>query len=220
MAPEQAWGRREDIDERTDVYGVGGLLYAILTLRPPHDGGDVHADLELAKRGIVRDPTQLARGRALPPGLRRIAMRALSSDPMHRHESVAVLRADLERFLRGGGWLEQVRLPKGAVVLAEGDAPDAAYILVEGQCELYRIIQGQQRFVRALGPREVFGEISIFGSSTRTATIVASTDVTLVRVTREALERELERNEWMHAFVRALAERFIELDQRMRKLDA
>jgi len=219
MAPEQAWGRREDIDARTDVYGVGGLLYAILTRRPPHDGGDVHADLELAKRGIVREPAQLARGRALPPGLCRIAMRALSASPSHRHESIAILRADIERFLRGGGWLEQIRLAKGAVVLREGDPPDAAYILLEGQCELYRIIQGQQRFVRALGPKEVFGETSIFGSSTRTATIVAATDVTLVRVTREALERELERSEWLHAFVRALAERFIELDQRVRQLD-
>jgi serine/threonine-protein kinase len=193
-------------------------LYAILTLRPPHDGGDVHADLELAKRGIVRDPAQASRGRALPPGLCRIALRALSADPLHRHESIAVLRADLERFLRGGGWLEQVRLTKGTVVLREGDAPDAAYILVDGQCELYRMIQGQQRFVRVIGPREVFGETSIFGSSTRTATIVAASDVTLVRVTREALERELERSEWLHAFVRALAERYIELDQQVRKL--
>jgi hypothetical protein len=219
MAPEQAWGRREDIDARTDVYGVGGLLYAILTLRPPHDGGDVHADLELAKRGIVREPAQVVRGRALPPGLCRIAMRALSGSVDHRHPSIAVLRADIERFLRGGGWLEHVRLAQGTVVLREGDPPDAAYILVDGQCELYRMIQGQQRFVRALGPREVFGETSIFGSSTRTATIVASTDVTLVRVTREALERELERSEWLQAFVRALAERFIELDQYVRSLD-
>lgn len=219
MAPEQAWGRREDVDARTDVYGVGGLLYAILTLCPPHDGGDVHADLELAKHGIVREPAQLARGRVLPPGLCRIAMRALAAAPEHRYESIAALRADLERFLRGGGWLEQVRLPKGAAVVREGDAPDAAYILLEGQCELYRIIQGQQRFVRMLGPQEVFGETSIFGSSTRTATVVAATDVVLVRVTREALERELERSEWLQAFVRALAERFIELDQRVRKLD-
>jgi serine/threonine-protein kinase len=219
MAPEQAWGRREDIDERTDVYGLGGLIYAMLTLRPPHDGGDTDADLELAKRGIVRDPSQVVRGRELPPGLCRIAMRALAADPAHRYPSIGQMRSDLERFLRGGGWLEQVRLPRGTVVLREGDAPDAAYILLDGQCELYRMIQGQPRFVRVLGPREVFGETSIFGSSTRTATIVAASDVSLVRVTREALERELERSEWLQAFVRALAERFIELDQRVRQLE-
>jgi len=219
MAPEQAWGRREDIDERTDVHGVGGILYAILTLSPPHDGGEAQADLELAKRGIVREPTQVARGRQLPPGLCRIAMRALAADPAHRHPSIALLRADIERFLRGGGWLESVRLPKGTVVLREGDAPDAAYILLEGQCELYRTVEGRQRFVRLLSPREVFGETSIFGDSTRTASIVAATDVSLVRVTRAALEREIERSDWLQAFVRALAERFIELDRRVRELE-
>src|SRR5262249_52188521 len=129
------------------------------------------------------------------------------------------LKQEVERFLRGGGWFEHVRLEAGAVVMREGDQPDAAYILVDGQCELYREVYGIKRFVRALQPGEVFGETSIFGSSTRTATIVAGTDVTLVRVTRDALERELDRTEWLQAFVQALAERFIELDRRVRELE-
>jgi hypothetical protein len=48
---------------------------------------------------------------------------------------------------------------------------------------------------------------------------VAATDVTLLRVTREALELEIERSDWLQAFVRALAERFIELDKRVRELE-
>jgi hypothetical protein len=44
--------------------------------------------------------------------------------------------------------------------------------------------------------------------------------VKLVRVTRAALERELERSDWLRAFVRALAERFIEQDRQLRKLHA
>jgi len=219
MAPEQAWGRREDIDERTDVYGLGGVLYALMTLRPPHDGGDAERDLALAKLGKVPVPEAVVPGRSLPPGLCAIALRALSADPRQRQPSVDVLRSQLEDFLRGGGWLEQLSLPKGAVVLQEGDVPDAAYILREGECELYRTVEGRPRLVRLFGAGEVFGEASIFGSSTRTATIVAASDVKLVRVTRAALERELERSEWLRLFVRALAERFIEQDRQLRKVD-
>jgi serine/threonine-protein kinase len=101
----------------------------------------------------------------------------------------------------------------------EGDAPDAAYILLEGQCELFREVYGIKRFMRVLDAGEVFGETSIFGSSTRTATVAAVTDVTLVRVTRDALQRELERTKWLQAFVQALAERFIELDRKVRELE-
>jgi eukaryotic-like serine/threonine-protein kinase len=219
MAPEQARGRHDELDERTDVYGLGGILYALLTEQPPHDGGGSTGDLEHARRGEVVPPQRRAPERALPPGLCEIAMRALAPDPRDRYASVEALKRELERFLRGGGWFESVRLPALSTVLREGDAPDAAYVLVEGQCELYRSVLGKQRFVRTLGPGEVFGETAIFGSSTRTATVVASTDVTLVRVTKEALQRELDRTEWLRAFVQSLAERFIELDRHTRALD-
>jgi eukaryotic-like serine/threonine-protein kinase len=219
MAPEQAWGRHDDVDERTDVYGLGGILYALMTLTAPHDGGSASADLVLAQRGQVKPPQECVTDRALPPGLCRIAMRALSADPADRHPSVERLKLDIERLLRGGGWFETIRLPAGTVVVREGDTPDAAYILVEGQCELFREVYGIKRFMRVLDAGEVFGETSIFGSSTRTASVAAATDVTLVRVTRDALQRELERTEWLRAFVQALAERFIELDRKVRELE-
>ena len=220
MAPEQAWGRREEIDERTDVYGLGGMLYAILTVKPPHDGGSPEADLDLARRGVVRMPEDVVKNRPLPPGLCRIAMRALEASPADRYPNVETLKLEIEGFMRGGGWFETVRFPKGALVLREGDTPDAAYILVEGECELlHSRSHGEQRFVRLLGPGEVFGETSIFGSSTRTASIAAHSDVVLMRVTRAALERELERTAWLKAFVEALAQRFIELDRKARGLE-
>lgn len=219
MAPEQAWGRLEQIDERTDVYGLGGILYAILTRKPPHDGGSPTADLELAKRGKVEPPQRIVADRELPPGLCSIAMRALASDPAQRFRTVDELEREVQSFLRGGGWFETVRLPPGTVVLREGDQPDAAYILIEGQCELFRERQGQKRAMRLLGPGEVFGEASILGSSTRTASVAAATDILLVRVTRAALERELERTEWLRAFVTALGQRFIEVDRRVRELE-
>lgn len=219
MAPEQAWGRHEEIDERTDVYGLGGLLYAVLTRTPPHDGGKLELDLALAKEGVVPPPQEVITKHRLPPGLCRIAMRALAKNAHERYPDVAAMRADIERFLRGGGWFETVQLPQGTLIMREGDAPDFAYIVTEGQCELFRVVDGEKHFMRLLGPGECFGETSIFASSARTASVSASTDVTLLKVTREALERELERSEWLRSFVEALAERFIELDQKVRRLE-
>jgi serine/threonine-protein kinase len=218
MAPEQAWGRVDELDERTDVYGLGGILYAILTQSPPHDGGDSMADLEHAKHGQVAPPQQAAPLADLPPGLCRIAMRALSPNPDDRYASVELLRQDVEQFIRGGGWFATVRFDKGELIVREGDHPDAAYIVLQGQCELFRVQGDERRFMRLMGPGEVFGETSIFGSSRRTASVAASSEVTLLRVTREALDRELGRSEWLQAFVEALAERFIEVDQKLRRM--
>lgn len=219
MAPEQAFGRREEIDERTDVFGLGGILYAALTLSPPFDGGSTALDLALAKRGYVRPPQEVLGSRALPPGLCAIVMRALSADPAQRYPSVEALSLDVQAFLRGGGWFETVRFSKGTLVVQEGDTPDAAYILIEGTCELFRVFDGGKRFMRLLSPGEVFGETSIFGSSTRTASVAAHTDVTLLRVTSDALQRELERTAWLRAFVEALAQRYIELDRKVRAFE-
>jgi serine/threonine-protein kinase len=99
MAPEQAWGRLRDCDARTDVYGVGGILYAILTRMAPHDGGSASADLALAKGGSVCAPRDARPEHLLPAVLCRIALRALSANPSDRHPSIAVLKHDIQHFM-------------------------------------------------------------------------------------------------------------------------
>lgn len=99
MAPEQAWGRCRDFDARTDVYGIGGILYEILTRTSPHHGGSASIDLAEARSGTVCAPQQACPERSLPPALCRIASRALSANPSERHPSVEILKHDIERFL-------------------------------------------------------------------------------------------------------------------------
>jgi serine/threonine-protein kinase len=218
MAPEQAWGHVSEIDERTDVYGLGGILYFLLTLHPPHDGQDADDSLRLAREGRVRPPAEIAPDSALPPLLCRIAMRALSERPADRQSSVEALKHEVESFLRGGGWFSQRRFPQGAVILQEGATADAAYIITEGECELWKTSEGKQTYVCTLGVSDVFGETAIFTSGTRTATVIAKTDVTTILVTREALDRELDRIPWLRAFVRAVAQRFVETDRQLLKM--
>jgi serine/threonine-protein kinase len=88
-----------------------------------------------------------------------------------------------------------------------------AYIVVSGSCEIYRLVDGKKEWLRTVGPGEVFGEVAFFTDAPRTANVEATTDVSVLVVTRAALEREIEHSSWMRAFVRAAIDRFVELDR-------
>jgi hypothetical protein len=98
MAPEQAEGRLEALGPATDVFGLGGILYDLLTGRPPHQGQTFDAVLEQARQGRVVPPREI--DPQVPRALERICLRALAADPGQRYPSAAALREDLRRYLR------------------------------------------------------------------------------------------------------------------------
>ena len=59
MAPEQALGKVSEIDGRTDIYALGGILYNILTLRPPIEGKSMHQVLMNVTKGNIAPPATL-----------------------------------------------------------------------------------------------------------------------------------------------------------------
>ena len=97
MAPEQACGEAQD--ERTDVYGLGGVLYAALTCSAPCSGGSVFATLDQVLTGPVPDPRALAP--ATPPALAAICQRCLAKSPNDRYPSAQAVGEALEEFLAG-----------------------------------------------------------------------------------------------------------------------
>lgn len=214
MAPEQAQGRLADIDARTDVYALGGILYTIITARPPHDGATQSAALAQAREGKIPDPGEVAGDVPLADALVRIAMKALSSEPAARYASVDKLKRDVEAVLRGGLWFGSQTFAAGTTIVAEGANAEAAYIIVVGSCDVFRTVHGERTHIRRMGPGEVFGEMAIITDSPRTATVVAVDDVTAVVISKETLARELEAGTWLGALVRTLVERFRDLEER------
>jgi serine/threonine protein kinase len=217
MAPEQAWGRTSEIDERTDVFGIGGILYEMLTLRAPFEPtADVDA-LTLARRCRVVPPEETIPTGSPPARLCEIIMRAVAASPADRYQSVEALRDDVERFLRGGGWFAAQRFPTGSLMIPEGEMGDRAYIISEGRCEVFRTVGGQTEILRVVGPGGVVGEVALFTGARRVASVRAVTDVMALVVTRQALEREIGRASWVRVFVEAGIERFAELDEMQRR---
>jgi eukaryotic-like serine/threonine-protein kinase len=97
MAPEQAEGRIDLIDERTDVYGLGAILFEILTGRPPH----LHGDTADIVGQIIRDPTPLPRSvnSATPRALEAICLAAMAKQRSQRYPAAEELDRDIQRYL-------------------------------------------------------------------------------------------------------------------------
>lgn len=107
MSPEQAKGERAD--HRVDIYGVGAVLYACLTGRPPFDEETPHQTvLAVMSREPVR-PCAIVQ--SIPPELELIVQRAMARSPDERYGSMRELDAALARFDDGLGRRTGPRLP-------------------------------------------------------------------------------------------------------------
>lgn len=209
MAPEQAHGKL--IDELTDVFCVGALVYFLLTGHAPHDADSTGESLELAKECSVPPPSQVAKGVRIPATLEALIMQSMAKDPAARPRSMVEVRDRLSRFLRGGEAFPRLHVTAGELILREGEAGEEVYYLLRGRARAFRIVDGEKLPLGEMAAGEVFGEMAILTGSRRTASVEAMEDCTLVVVTPAALSREMEGMQgWMAALTRTLALRFRE----------
>jgi eukaryotic-like serine/threonine-protein kinase len=216
MSPEQALAKVDDIDERTDIFLLGGVLYEILTGQPPFMGKTVVDVVRASQACKVPEPDSVAPERNIPAALSRICMKCLKKDPADRYQHVAELQAEVETFLRGGATFPTLTFKAGEHLMREGDKGDQVFILKSGTVQVYKTYgDGRRQGLATLGPGAVVGEAAVLSSGARTASVVAVDEVRATAVTRTQLEKELGAHSWMASLVRALADRFIEVDDNL-----
>ena len=97
MAPEQAAGRLDIVDPRTDIYGLGAILYAVLTGNHPHKGTTTR---EVRSR-ILKEPTPRVRheDKSAHPVLDSICAKAMAKEQADRYAKASLLGDDIERWM-------------------------------------------------------------------------------------------------------------------------
>ncbi|MEZ6189292.1 MAG: protein kinase [Planctomycetota bacterium] len=98
MSPEQAAGSLDKVGPQSDVYGLGAILYALLTGRPPIEGTVVTEVLERVIKDAPDPPTQVAA--QVDPELETLVLRCLEKDPRARFQTMRELKDALGAYLR------------------------------------------------------------------------------------------------------------------------
>jgi TolB-like protein/tRNA A-37 threonylcarbamoyl transferase component Bud32/Flp pilus assembly protein TadD len=148
MAPEQAMGNNAAVSSVTDIYGLGAVLYQLLTGQPPFAGGATYETIKLLLDTEPKQPRLL--NPKIDRDLSTICLKCLEKDPKRRYSSALALAEDLERWLkhepiqarhtgivaRGRKWVQ--RNPTSALLAASLIALAAAAGWIVWKSELIR----------------------------------------------------------------------------------
>jgi serine/threonine-protein kinase len=218
MSPEQV--REEPVEERSDVFSLGCVLYELLTGSKAFSGENTFSILYKITH---EDPAPVCRIRSgLPEILDRIVLKALHKDPNRRYQNCADLAYDLRVALRGmtdnvvhskaedlvdyiqqvpffeGFSREQVHEILGASNLLR--VSKGKVVVNEGEIDdsFYVILSGRaevrkkDRTLATVNRGECFGEMSYLSGESRAATVVAATNCILIRISATLLDRASE----------------------------
>jgi serine/threonine protein kinase/tetratricopeptide (TPR) repeat protein len=148
MAPEQAVGNNDGVSSVTDVYGLGAVLYQLLTGQPPFAGGTTYETIKLLLDTEPRQPRLF--NPKIDRDLSTICLKCIEKDPKRRYSSALALAEDLERWLkhepilarrigiltRGRKWVR--RNPTSALLVASLVALTAAAGWIVSKSEFIR----------------------------------------------------------------------------------
>lgn len=217
MAPEQARGNPEEMDERSDVFGLGAILYEIVSGKMPY-GASMNVDYVLARAaaGKVVPIDEAAMGIGVSKRIRTIVQKAVEADPDQRYQTVVELQEAVRGFLRGGLHLPRKTFATNEIIIREGEVGDAAYMIVSGRVRAFRAVNGGEETLGTMTTGDVFGEMALLLAEPRAASVQALDSVTVLVLDQQTMTAGLGFDGWTGALVRALANRFRALEQQVR----
>jgi serine/threonine-protein kinase len=162
MSPEQAAGDLDRLGTRSDVYGLGAMLYYLLTGRVPFEHAEAGAIMRAVQEGAFPPPRQLEP--SIEPALEAVCLKAMSLRPEDRYGSAHELAEDVERWLadepvqayrepwatRARRWLRQHRTLVGAGTAAATATLICLVVILLLQAEANtRLKDANRRFAEA-----------------------------------------------------------------------
>lgn len=218
MAPEQARGNPAEMDERSDVFGLGALLYEIVSGRDPYGRPrTIQQALERATSGKIVPIDQVTTKIQVAKRLKEIVMKAVAPGPEDRYQTVVDLQSEVRSFLRGGLHLPTETYEPGALIVREGDTGDTAYMIVSGTCRAFRTVDGEQETLVTMNAGDAFGEMALLLDEPRAASVEAVDAVTVLVLDKRTIDEGFGVGGWTTAMVRAMAQRFRDLEQQVRE---
>ena len=216
MSPEQTSRPRDQLAPSSDIFSAGVLSYLLLTGRLPFRAKDIPTLLVSIREDTpapLRDVNP-----QVPRRLAEIVDRMLEKDPNERYPSFAAVLEDLRLYQDAGQGFPIVTLEPGAILFAEDDEGDDAYVIISGRIAISKQTPEGDRVLAELGPGEIFGELAILSRQPRTASARAVERTTLRRMDRAAVEQELGKiPPWVAGMVSTLAQRFIDVNEQLAK---
>jgi serine/threonine-protein kinase len=217
MAPEQARGNPADMREPCDIFGLGAVLYEIVSGRTPFgEAATMEELMARARAGAVVPIDHALAGLGVSKRLRSIIDKATQPRPEDRHASVLELQQEVRAFLRGGLHLPRKMFHPGELIIREGDLGDAAYMIVSGRCRAFTLANGRDETLNYMEPGEVFGEMALLLDEPRAASVEAMGPVAALVLDKHTMTEGLGVDGWTGTLVRALAQRFRNLEQTVR----
>jgi eukaryotic-like serine/threonine-protein kinase len=199
MSPEQAEGRNDELDARTDQYSLGLILFEMISLRKALTG-ESNAEIVLAASQGQKNPLEpITKTADIPPELRAIVEKATALLPESRYGSVTELADDVRRYLQG----EAVRaLPEGPVArllrwMSKHRRATLAAVL--GVVAVSAVVVGVSLY------RKTASELALRRRGDRITTFYGETSRQAHAIDRELQSMELALEGLRHAAVWALA---------------
>ena len=99
MSPEQARGEKDHINQQSDIYSLGAILYLILTGKAPLANLSSSASIGATADGLITCPHTLSKN--LPTTLVSICQKSMAHNPQNRYKSTELLISDIEQYRQG-----------------------------------------------------------------------------------------------------------------------